>query len=74
MYMSKFGDTDKDYWNHARTDVKWNAHCRISHGQPTWYYSFMGRRDKMIEWRKLHTDTKRDQHREESMVEMFEQL
>ncbi|KAL8786098.1 MAG: hypothetical protein Q9213_002961 [Squamulea squamosa] len=42
----KTGSSDADYWNH--TDLDEDAvyrNCRVVHGQPTWYYSFMGRRD-----------------------------
>ena len=46
----KFGDADGDYWRHADNDVQWDANCRIKHGQPSWYFSFLGRREKMIEW------------------------
>lgn len=49
MKKSKFGDFDADYWRHASTST-WDARCRIDHGQPTWYFSFMGRREKMVEW------------------------
>ena len=47
----KFGDTDADYWRHAKQGVKWDSRCRINHDQPTWYFSFMGRVEKQIEWR-----------------------
>lgn len=46
----KFGDFDEDYWRHAERGVKWDYNCRISHDQPTWYFSFMGRPEKRIEW------------------------
>jgi hypothetical protein len=46
----KFGDDDEDYWRHDETGVAWDRKCRISHGQATWYYSFMGRRQKQINW------------------------
>ena len=42
----KTGDVDSDYWRHnERRD--WSADCRISHRQPTWYFSFMGRKADM---------------------------
>jgi hypothetical protein len=37
---------DSDYWTHTDPRV-YDEHCRISHGQPTWYWSFMGRKEKM---------------------------
>lgn len=45
----KFGDADEDYWKHAE-NRNWDNGCRIRHLQPTWYFSFMGRRQKMIEF------------------------
>lgn len=50
MKKSKFGDKDADYWRHDKGDMTWDARCRIDHGQPTWYFSFMGRREKMLAW------------------------
>ncbi|KAK3718302.1 hypothetical protein LTR37_005115 [Vermiconidia calcicola] len=46
----KFGDADEDYWKHSRQGVSWDFNCRIRHGQPSWYFSFMGRKQKMMEW------------------------
>lgn len=46
------GDTDGDYWVHARQHGSWDAKCRIHHKQPSWYFSFMGRAEKMIEWKE----------------------
>lgn len=42
---------DKDYWTHATRGV-YDNDCRISHGQPTWYFSFMGRKEKMDLFKK----------------------
>jgi hypothetical protein len=47
----KFGDADEDYWKHDERR-NWDGDCRIKHGQPSWYFSFMGRRQKMIEFQK----------------------
>jgi hypothetical protein len=52
MNASKLSSEDEDYWKHTKLDVPWDAGCRISHDQPTWYFSFMGRKAKMMEWRK----------------------
>ena len=46
----KLGDADEDYWKHTNLCVHWDAGCRIRHQQPTWYFSFLGRRQKMVEW------------------------
>jgi len=40
----KTHDEDSDYWYHRTIEV-WDRGCRIRHGEPTWYFSFMGRRD-----------------------------
>lgn len=54
----KFGSDDRDYWRHADTGVAWDSKCGISHGEPTWYFSFMGRKQKQVEW----TQKKRDRY------------
>lgn len=46
----KLGDADEDYWKHSKLGVHWDQGCRIRHQQPTWYFSFLGRRMKMLEW------------------------
>lgn len=39
-------DHDSDYWRHNNFDeATWDRGCRVSHGEPNWYFSFMGRRD-----------------------------
>ena len=48
----KLSSDDEDYWHHDDRDIPWNDGCRINHDQPTWYFSFMGRRGRMIEWTK----------------------
>lgn len=40
-------DDEKDYWAHNRERDSYDDDCRISHGEPTWYFSFMGRREKL---------------------------
>ena len=53
----KLGDADMDYWRH--NDVKeheWVTGCRFRHKQPTWYFSFNGRkedRDRLMKVRPL---------------------
>lgn len=39
-------NADNTYWQH---DVlrQWSRGCRVEHDQPTWYWSFMGRRTQM---------------------------
>ncbi|KAE8398123.1 hypothetical protein BDV37DRAFT_288834 [Aspergillus pseudonomiae] len=37
---------DEDYWDHARFRERYDRNCRITHGEPTCYFSFMARREK----------------------------
>ncbi|KAI1078483.1 hypothetical protein F5B20DRAFT_582399 [Whalleya microplaca] len=46
MHKFKTGDEDCDYWEHARLR-QYDHGCRFKHGQPTWYFSYMGRRETM---------------------------
>ncbi|KAI4731923.1 hypothetical protein E4T49_00189 [Aureobasidium sp. EXF-10728] len=40
----KFMDEHVDYWYHLKPN-KWDRDCRVSHGEASWYSSFMGRAD-----------------------------
>ncbi|KAI7775553.1 hypothetical protein LA080_006702 [Diaporthe eres] len=51
LIKTKFGCQDVDYWNHARK-FQYDHGCRVSHGQPTWYYSYLGRPEDMKQYRK----------------------
>ena len=43
----KTGDEDSDYWQHNELrEGEWDSGCRVNHGQPTWYFSFMGRKER----------------------------
>ncbi|KAI4201417.1 MAG: hypothetical protein LQ350_003255 [Teloschistes chrysophthalmus] len=43
---AKTTDHDSDYWFHNNLDKDiWDRGCRGKHREPTWYFSFMGRRD-----------------------------
>ncbi|KAF2100794.1 hypothetical protein NA57DRAFT_54866 [Rhizodiscina lignyota] len=47
----KTRDEDQDYWSHHSHGIlrkfgRSDGGCRISHGNPTWYHSFMGREEK----------------------------
>ncbi|KAF7174156.1 hypothetical protein CNMCM6106_008289 [Aspergillus hiratsukae] len=37
---------DQDYWFHHLWKESYDRKCRLSHGEPTWYFSFMGRKEK----------------------------
>lgn len=55
---SKTKTDETDYWYQDDSDEwGWDSGCRISHGQPTWYFSFMGRkeaRDRFLDLRRRH--------------------
>lgn len=59
MTRTKSGSVDEDYWDHDK-DKAWSRGCSISHDQPTWYFSFMGRktdmerhqREKQLNWER----------------------
>ncbi|MCJ1294246.1 hypothetical protein MMC34_005804 [Xylographa carneopallida] len=47
------GDIDLDYWRHGNIgEQEWFSGCRVPYRQPSWYYSFMGRSEKMNHFRK----------------------
>ncbi|RYP73067.1 hypothetical protein DL769_004304 [Monosporascus sp. CRB-8-3] len=54
MHKYKTGDKDCDYWNHARA-MNFSKGCRFPHGEPTWYYSYMGRDDEMKKFKTITT-------------------
>ncbi|TGO30922.1 hypothetical protein BPAE_0002g00120 [Botrytis paeoniae] len=49
--------SDQAYWEHDRKG-EWSLNCRIDHGQPTWYFSFMGRPSSMNMHRKKMKEDK----------------
>jgi hypothetical protein len=59
-WLPRGKDPDTEYWSANGSDKgRWDMHCRIKHGQPTWYASFCGRdefRQRMI---KDHNEEKR---------------
>jgi hypothetical protein len=55
MKRTKSGDVDDDYWEHDFEKI-WDSGCRIKHGQPSWYFSFMGRKTDM----KNHKQRKKE--------------
>ena len=52
---AKLTNIDKDYWSHHKLkETDWVNGCRFRHKQPTWYFSYMGRkedRDRMLKER-----------------------
>lgn len=48
---TKFGCEDEDYWNHC-LDFEYDHGCTVTHGQPTWYFSYLGRPEDMKQYQK----------------------
>jgi hypothetical protein len=47
MAASSIEAEDEDYWRHNEFGYyRHRGTCRVSHGQPTWYFSFMGRKER----------------------------
>jgi len=47
MRTSSIEAEDEDYWRHAEKGYyRSRGTCRVPHGQPTWYFSFMGRKER----------------------------
>ncbi|KAK0513132.1 hypothetical protein JMJ35_004118 [Cladonia borealis] len=57
----KLKDPDMDYWrHHTLKEHEWITGCRFRHKQPTWYFSFMGRkedRDRFMGRRRRDSDS-----------------
>ncbi|KAI9685404.1 MAG: hypothetical protein M1822_004535 [Bathelium mastoideum] len=58
---SKTGDRHSDYWQHHELR-NWSSKCRVEHGQPTWYFSFMGRKEDQT---KMLREIRRDNRDED---------
>ena len=49
----KTGDLDEDYYRHGLLkESEWPRGCRFHHKQPTWYYSFLGREQDRVSFRR----------------------
>ncbi|CAG8898005.1 unnamed protein product [Penicillium egyptiacum] len=44
--MKNQPNENSEYWAFGTPRYEYDGTCRISHGEPTWYFSFMGRRDR----------------------------
>lgn len=51
LTRTKFGSEDEDYWNHC-LDFEYDHGCTVTHGQPTWYFSYLGRPENMKQYQK----------------------
>ncbi|KAF2121316.1 hypothetical protein BDV96DRAFT_484412 [Lophiotrema nucula] len=58
--MAKRESSDVDYWKHNEPmEGRWDKHCRIKHGEPTWYASWRGRDETRQKLIKEHRKEKR---------------
>lgn len=63
----KTGDVDKDYWrHHLLEEDDWVTSCRFPHKQPTWYFSFMGRKEERDRFREKWQAERRRRHHSDS--------
>ncbi|KAI2717753.1 hypothetical protein CBS147332_4633 [Penicillium roqueforti] len=46
--MQKHPDEDSEYWDLRTTRLVYDQTCRITHGEATWFSSFMGHRNKWL--------------------------
>lgn len=51
LTKTKFECEDEDYWNHC-LDFEYDRGCTLAHGQPTWYFSYLGRPWRMKQYQK----------------------
>ncbi|KAL8691726.1 MAG: hypothetical protein Q9218_003119 [Villophora microphyllina] len=59
----KTGDVDLDYWRHDKLEEhEWVFGCRFKHKQPTWYFSFNGRKEERDRLVKRRTNERRTQY------------
>ncbi|KAL8678703.1 MAG: hypothetical protein Q9186_004978 [Xanthomendoza sp. 1 TL-2023] len=55
----KTSNTDTDYWSHDDLDEDAIIYgCRVVHRQPTWYFSYMGRREPRDEFLRNRRSTR----------------
>jgi hypothetical protein len=60
LTKSKFGSDDADYWLHC-LQFEYDHGCTIDHGQPTWYFSFLGRLEDMKEFQDQKKEKEQQQ-------------
>lgn len=57
----KTKDEDTDYWEHNNFEGgRYDSGCHIDHGQPTWYFSFMGRKEDRDRFLEIKRRAKRE--------------
>ncbi|KAI1203197.1 hypothetical protein F5X97DRAFT_160741 [Nemania serpens] len=66
MHKFKHGgnDDDDDYFAHDKPGNH-DRGCRVRHGQPTWYFSYMGRRELMVQHQAQRAEERKKKNEEE---------
>lgn len=56
---------DDEYWRiNANVNNRWDSRCRVRHGQPTWYVSWLGHnevRQKLLKGVHGYVDEEKDE-------------
>ncbi|KAI0477008.1 hypothetical protein F4859DRAFT_521578 [Xylaria cf. heliscus] len=63
MHKFKTGDDDSDYFAHDKPGNH-DRGCRVRHGQPTWYFSYMGRKELMLRHQDKQAEERKKRRRE----------
>lgn len=61
LTKTKFGCEDADYWMHCKS-FHYDHGCTVAHGEPTWYFSYLGRpgdMKKYLKWMNAQLRTQR---------------
>ncbi|KAI0976059.1 hypothetical protein F4678DRAFT_456385 [Xylaria arbuscula] len=71
MHKFKMGDDHSDYFAHDKPGNH-DRNCRVRHKQPTWYFSYMGRKELMLKHqdRRAQEFRKRKGERDEELRRM----
>lgn len=56
---------DREYWNNAKCGYFSRGTCRIKHSRSSWYWSFLGKREKMDHF---HEEERRAKERENALA------
>ncbi|RYC59811.1 hypothetical protein CHU98_g6385 [Xylaria longipes] len=75
MHKFKTGNDDSDYFAHDKHGDH-DRGCRVRHGQPTWYFSYMGRKELMLRHQdeRAAERKRRKRERDEGFERMREAL
>ncbi|KAI1129577.1 hypothetical protein F5Y10DRAFT_263964 [Nemania abortiva] len=63
MHKFRNGNDDDDYFMHDKRGHHDHS-CRVKHGQPTWYFSYMGRKELMLRHQGKRAEERRKKNQE----------